>query len=373
MIATLLSSVLATQIVDAPRRLDRLDNGAIVFAERVQAADRISVQLWISSRGVEETSETHGWRHLLEHFLAARLDPEVESKGMFLTAETSRAAMSFRVEAAPEQLADAVEALRGVWKPIALTPEQIAKEVRVIRHEEATLPAARLFARAAWARFWGDASLDPFGDAAIMEKATPERLEALRRRMLASSNVVVTVAGAVSPDGALNQIRPWIASLPASPPSISPPLPSPSPKTVGIGAFGEALAIQVEGVSEPETLADLAVGLVATQFYSDLRLTYTVSSNPGVVSLFSPSPGGLNRVLELSERQLGFGPALVQRWLAGYSTSPSRLAELRGALLVEGSSLTLESLRRSADRLTLSEIQSAQARWKQAARLEGLR
>src|SRR5437763_1308721 len=86
-------SLLSSQ-VQPPRLRTVLPNQATILVEPVANAHMISLQLWASSRGVEERAETHGLRHLLEHILALGpkrdIDQRLESVGGSLRAKTFR-------------------------------------------------------------------------------------------------------------------------------------------------------------------------------------------------------------------------------------------------------------------------------------------
>ncbi len=359
MISTALSVILAGQVITAPRSLEVLPNGASLYVESMPSSDRVSVQLWVSSRGAEESPDTHGHRHLLEHMIARRLDVVVESKGMFLTAETTRSAMAFKVSAAPEQLDAAIDALRLAWSPIATSPQEIAAEVKVMAHEEALLSHSRRMSRLIWHRSEETERLDPFGTIASMAAVTPEKLAALQRRMFVPQNLTVSIAGSLETRLAADLGRTRLGSLPVSPSGIASP-PSSVPEAITTeGVSGAGVGIRVDGLPARNALATIGFSLAASQALQDVTAVYQPSSRPGFVVLATTLPSLKARLQALEERQLFPALALVRQWVRSQGRTPDRVASFRGAMTVEGSSLTLQQLEASAVSLTIADIKAA--------------
>ncbi len=372
MTALLLTGLLAAQGTEAPRTLERLSNGSLLYVERMESADRVSVQLWISARGTEERLETNGRRHLLEHFLAKAQDKFCDESGVFMSAETTREAMAFKVEASPQKLSFAVQAVKQLFQPLKITQAEIDREVATIRHEEALTPVARQFSRTAWARIFGGLRPDPLGDPEVMRTTTPEMLESLRKRMFASSNIVITACGSITPSAVLRDLSPFLLALPPAPPSMTPADAAVTAPALSVGAQGVALAVKVDGLEERETMGVLALSFAADQAFPDVQLMYTPSSLPGLVMMVSSERGMVDRVRGMSDRQLQAGIVLAQRWVAGIQQSPSRLASLRGAMLAEGSGLQVQTLERSAKSLTPADMTRAMDEIRQCPVIEGL-
>lgn len=358
------------------RVLERLPNGAQIYAERIADAKTISVQLWISDRGTEETPATNGWRHLIEHFMAKRLDLFTDENGIFLGAETGRQAMAFKFEAAPEKLSFCLEGVRRLFNPMTLTTDGIEREIHLIRHEEAGLGAARRFSRAGWSQVFSGSRPDPVGNFDSMAAATPTVLTKLQQRMLAGDNIVLSVCGAVEPRTVVQAIRPYLASQ-----LTSSELDSSSQSTANSAstalatpqAVGSALSVKLEGVDRGSSLARIAVGFAAAQASPSITPIYAVSSQESLLTLASLSPDIAGQVSGLSDRQLVTGISLLNGWLEGIGKSPSRLASFRGTLLSEGSGLSLDMVKQAAQPIGLNELIRAKQEVLAGRLLEGFR
>gem|GEM_PF-6713551 len=358
------------------RVLERLPNGAQIYAERIADAKAISVQLWISDRGTEETPATNGWRHLIEHFMAKRLDLFTDESGIFLGAETGRQAMAFKFEAAPDKLSFCLEGVRRLFHPITLTANDIKHEIRLIRHEEAGLGGARRFSRAGWSQVFSGSRPDPVGNFDSMAAATPVGLTKLQHRMIAGDNIVLSVCGAVEPRTVVQAIGPFLASqLTSSELDSSSPNTANSASTALVSpqAVGSALSVKLEGVDRGSSLARIAVGFAAAQANPSISPIYAVSSQEGLLTLASLSPDIASQVSGLSDRQLVAGIGLLKGWLEGIGKSPSRLASFRGNLLSEGSGLSLDMVKQATQPIGLNELIRAKQEILAGRLLEGFR
>lgn len=358
------------------RVLERLPNGAQIYAERIADTKAISVQLWVSDRGTEETPATNGWRHLIEHFIAKGLDLFTDENGIFVGAETGRQAMAFKFEAAPEKLSFCLEGVRRLFQPMTLTANDIGREIHLIRHEEAGLGGARRFSRAGWSQVFSGSRPDPIGNFDSMAAATPADLAKLQRRMMAGDNIVLSVCGAVEPRTVVQAIRPFLASqLASSELNSSPPSTANSASTALVSpqAVGSALSAKLEGIDRGSSLARIAVGFAAAQAIPGLTPIYTVSSQEGLLTLASLSPDIASQVSGLSDRQLVTGISLLNGWLEGTGKSPSRLASFRGILLSEGSGLSLDMVKQAAQPIGLKELIKAKQEILAGRLLEGFR
>src|SRR5947207_15544223 len=78
-----------------------LPNGATFYVQTQKGVGNFSIVLASVPAGEPETPETHGLRHLAEHFMAKGankgIDALLEKDGMVLLAETTRDALTFQV------------------------------------------------------------------------------------------------------------------------------------------------------------------------------------------------------------------------------------------------------------------------------------
>lgn len=368
-----LTTLLTAQLVTAPSLVRVLPNGSSVYVERLPGSNRCVVQLWMSARGTEDRAATHGFRHLLEHLMARQVDEELESRGAFLTAETRRSSMMFQIEVAPADLGIALEGAFRLLRPFNVSSAKIEREVRILRHEQALLPPNRLWSRALHEDVFGRAALDPFGNLDVTRTATPEQIQSLHRRQSASSNLSIAVVGEVDPQAVSQAVIERLQTLAPTPPALSAPAEEGRIPASPLGLVGWGLAQKVEGLEERETLASLAVALVAARIIEGTEVTYTVSTEPGLVVLSSSNSDFYERFEQIPAGRLAGGIELLQRWLLGHRRSPERLATFRGALLVEGSRTTLDRFVEGAASLTVEEIVAAHRSFLRGPRREGLR
>ncbi|MBL8059570.1 MAG: insulinase family protein [Chthonomonas sp.] len=358
------------------RLLERLPSGSRVFAEQIDGTNSVSVQLWISAKGTEETPLTNGWRHLVEHFMAKRLDTFTDERGIFLSAETSREAMSFKFEAPADKLSACLEGAAKLFEPIDTNGDAIAKEAQLIRHEESGLGVARRFSRAGWAQAFENSRPDPVGELSAIAQATPDALKAIQRRMLAADNLVLTICGAVEPNVAVPKFRQLLSRQLASSelPAFSPPTgATDTVKTSTPSSVGSAVCLKLEGIDRGPSLARIAFALAVAQAFPEVQPLYTVSSKSGLLTLASSRPGVWDLTQSITDRQLSQGPVLLKRWIADTGRVPSRLAAFRGALLSEGSGLTLEMVQLAAAPIGFEEVKQARGEAMTAHRVEGFR
>jgi len=335
-----------------PRLRTLLKSGAAIFAEDMANADSVSVQLFASAKGVEETPATHGLRHLLEHLLVKgrdkSLDRRLESKGMFLTADTFRDAMKIEITCAPKDAVSAVRALGELLRPLETSPNEIVQEIKVIEQELALLSADMRLSNAAWTQAFGAEGLDPLGSISVMAGATPEALVELHQRQFAKPNLVISIAGRVDVDQVTAVAREVLGADVASPtePVANPRTDGRSGTTDSI-APGDARAAIVEGLDDDGTLHALAAGFALANRFR-CRVMYTPSLQNGLVVLTDTGGGGFDkRIDELPAEEVDalwpLGQALLKNWLQGGGT-PSDVAYRRGMLLVQRLDLRPESL-----------------------------
>ncbi|MBX3119398.1 MAG: insulinase family protein [Fimbriimonadaceae bacterium] len=317
-----------------------LDNGSAVIVQSLPNAKTISVNLFAASRGVQESAETHGMRHLLEHILAKGpdkdLDRKIETKGLFLTAETYRDAMQFEVRGTFLQLNEALSVLEDLLKPVKTTTQEIGKEIKIISQELAILPDSARLSSAAWNLAYGTEGFDPLGNLAIMAKATPESLLALQQKHFTAGNLVISIAGPIPETEAIAAARKILEPLKGTPDMNWSKRPDAKP---GNGeaeiARGSARGAGVGRYSEADTAWTIAAAFgVATEF-DDGFFIYTPSIQNGLVLVGSTSDKTfVNRIDGLSQEEaLGLfaqGRLNARAWLLNRLSTPSGAAYLRG-------------------------------------------
>jgi len=335
-------SVLSHQ-VQPPRLRTILPNRATILVEPVSNAKIVSVQLWASARGVEERTETHGLRHLLEHIIALGpgrdLDSRLETMGGSLRARTFRDATQIEVDVPKGKLALGLDAIGEMLEPLQVTPDQIKIGAKVIDQELALLSDDALLTGAAWKQAYGDDALDPFGDMEVIQNATPEDLEAVHKRQFAAQNLVLVISGPVGLDDATAKARAVLEPLPRLTEYQARLRPEGHGGQIAADAFGEARAAPVPEFASMKTVSTLAAALAVASRLDDCYVTYTPSTQNGLIILGrTESKQGLGAYIDnLDAGNLGslyaLGKALAAGWVQRQLRSPIQIASVRGLLM----------------------------------------
>lgn len=375
MLSALAGYLIAASVQDSPRLRTILPNGAVVFAERFPGEKRLSVQLFASSRGVEETPATHGFRHLLEHLILSgpegKLDEECESKGLFITGRTFRDAMQFEVYAPKDGLATALDAIQAVLTPRRIDADSIARECSIMAQEFATQPDSARLGRALWTAAYGEEGLDPFGSLEAMGKATPEDLARIRDLQFRPSNLVLSITGDIDIDAATRSARKVLEGLADRKWPSAPARKAGKAGRVEVeDAFGEARGARVPGFREPETAATLCAAFgIASQFPTSF-VTYTPSMQPGLVMLGrTDEPSGVGTYIDGADesevaRLFTIGKNLARSWWKSQMGTPSGNAYLRGFLYVMAAGNRPDGMGEAIERVDWPAFSAAFARFK---------
>lgn len=355
----LLSQQEPPKILDAPRLRTILKSGAVTLIERLPSAESCSVQLWVTGRECAETVETHGRRHLLEHLVAkgktGDLDMRLETRGIYLTAQTSRDSMKFEITCAPKDLPFATRAIHEILEPLETTPEAIEKEARILEQELALRGPAMALTAAAWTQGFGNAGLDSMGSISVIKATTPEDLKALQAKQFDRRSLALVIAGPVELAEASILARDALGEETTTKKPPEPGRPAGTAGSVDTDLPGEARGALVQSIDQERTIWTLAAGMALAAQY-DLGITYTPTDQHGMVVLTSLESGAMTRYIdELEEgaaQSLWFnGLALITSWLRT-DGSASAVASLRGSLLAQRVDLRPERIIEVAERMT---------------------
>lgn len=356
---------------DAPRLRATLPNGATVLVERMPKAKTISVQLFLSFRGFPETPETHGRRHLLEHLILKGRDGtlarRLETKGMFLDADTFRDAMRIQIDGPSSELATALGAVSEILQGARFDAATLVKETGVLAQEIALSDDARRLSIASWLKGFGDQGLDPLGSAEGLAKADPPALEDLQKRLLSGSRIFLVAAGPIHLESALKQASDAVRGVAKGDPLGVVHRAAAKPGNVQVDAcHGEARAAPVGGYSDPQTAWALAAALAVASENQPAFVTYTPSLEPGLILVGRSGDVGLGSKIDTirpGEEALFFsvGKRLARRWVERYLSEPFGTAFLRGYLLAQASFARPEDLLENIDSMTLAEFQRGYA------------
>ncbi len=356
-----------------------LPSGAIVVVENMPKAKVLSVQLIVSSRGVAENPQTHGWRHLLEHLLEKGPDKglgaRLEAQGMLLVSETHRDALQFAIVAPLGKLEPALAAVEALMQPLHTTDDELKRETAVLNEEIALNPASKRLGPAVWMSLFGEAGLDPVGAPEVIAKASAAGLEQLRRRHFAPQNLVVSICGPdLDLDAVTKQLRERLPKVkdpvePSAPARLEPQV----AEARATSGEGEAVGVVAPSWLEPESPAVLAAGLALASEREGSFLLYTPSVLPGVVVLGS-SNGEAGLAAWLAARKptdlaalFARGKALAGEWVRQRMATPGGRAGLRGLLYAQSPNASVEDYQNAIRQLTAASFQAAAARFVKAA------
>lgn len=353
MIAKLLICLaLSGQIVASPRLREALPNGATVFVEAMPKAKAFSLQLVVSSRGAEETAETAGLRHLLEHLVVRsperQYDARLEDKGLFLFAATSREATRINITGQPEYLDLALRVMSEILEPPKITEADIAKEVLTLQEELTLEPPRASVTAEVWSRMFEGARPDPRGNLSVMRAATPERLLEIFERTFSPGNAVLLAAGPTPLEATLDKLRTLMLGMKTFGGGVLDQTAATRPYLRTSRDGFEAAAVATSGLGSKSTLATHAAGLALASLDPSARYGFTLSARPalGVLSF------GVTRSSHLSEAASVYRPNLYQigkglfsGWLDEQMSNPSSLTSLWGLLLSQPGAPRPDTLR----------------------------
>jgi predicted Zn-dependent peptidase len=359
-------AVAQVPVQQPPRLRSILPNGATVLVERVPGAKTVWTRLFLSSRGAEDTPATHGQRHLLEHLVAVgrdgRIDERLEREGATLLAQTHRDATEFAVDAPLAKLDLALEALSEMLRLRPVAQEEINREVGILRQEGALLEVPTRLSSAAWRVAYGDLGLDPFGDLAAMQRATPASIAELHRRLCVGPNLVIVVAGDIDLDKATAAAAAIVRTAPkVEVKSATRPAGETGRNHQAVG-YGEARAVPVPSYSDPKTTATLAAAFAIASDVDGAFVTYTPSGRPGLIVLGRAGENsGLGSKIAGADAASLWPRAkpLATRWLRAQTDDPGANASLRGLLLAQSVDYTPDRIKEAISELTYAQFAAA--------------
>lgn len=362
-----LSSVLVNAQEEPPRLRTLLPNGSILLVENLPRAKSVSVQLFASDRRLPDTPDNHGFRHLLEHLCLKGpkhdLDLQMERQGMFFLGRTLRDAMQIEFTCSPKQIPVALDGLKQALQPISVTQQEITKEVGIMKQELALETDTQRLARAAWTEAYGDQGLDPFGELATMEKATPQALADYQTQLFAPNNLVLVISGPLDIEAVTKIGKGFLEDFSGRASGTVAGRPDGVPGRADLNdAFGEARGARVPGWQSARTAWTLAAAFgVASQVASPFVI-YTPSAGNGLVVLGQTDDNsGIGMKIDSMEQGdvaalFPIGKLLARRWLLRQLEEPSSSAFIRGLLLCDGPSNRPEQMLANIDSMTWQDF-----------------
>ena len=303
-------------------RLHRLSNGVRVAVDPQPELETLSLSVVVRGGARWEDAARSGWSHLLEHMVfkgagsrdARQLAEAVEDAGGSINAATGHERTSFQVRTLREGLSLAAEITSDlVFRP-TLEGAELEREKGVIAQEiaeAADAPDDHVF-ELAQARAWGDVPLGRpiLGTTESIGGAQPDSLGDWRRRLYAPERMVVSMAGAVDEDEALQIAEAWFGS--AEPSGLNG---EPEPAAFSGGAAAESrrleqahlvLLLPGVGVRDPDyfafrLFAEALGGGMSSRLFQHVReqrgLAYSIDSyaetyeDGGVLGVYAGTGG----------------------------------------------------------------------------------
>ncbi len=362
------SILLGTSALAAPQELmllrTRLQNGAVILAERVPDVKRVEIQLWCSARATLDTKKSYGYRHMLEHLIARRdrsIDTELEKEGGFLTAATYRSGTQFSISVPSSKIDIALSSLRKLVQFPMFTQELLNLEAKTLGQEAALKSRSSMEAASHWTKLGGPEALDPAGPDQWEEVPSPSALTAIYKAQMSATQLTLVVIGDETVDQLTDRFKSFLSSMPiygTPEPTVFPPDINLTTATSGTDSVG----IGVGEFADLKTLARIAAALSLIADAKESYFTYTPSGDPAVVTVGSrQGKSEIRKSLRGTEvmQQFGLGKSLLARWVDAQRSSPSKWAELRGLLSSSGADSLLRDLPRLVRQIRWVDFEEA--------------
>ncbi len=209
-------------------RSTTLPNGLLVITERMSHLRSVSMGVWLDTGSRDETPETNGISHFLEHMVfkgtttrsAQQFAREVDAIGGNLDAYTSKETICFSIKVLDGNVPVALDLLSDLVLHPTLAAEDIVREQGVILEEikmdedNPDYLVHELFTQGFWK---GDALGRPIlGTAKTVPSFTQEIVLEEYARRFTPANMLFTAAGNIEHDAFVAQVAQAFASLAAS-------------------------------------------------------------------------------------------------------------------------------------------------------------
>ncbi len=338
-------------------RLTTLENGLTIIVREDHSAPVVSAQAWCMAGSIHEGRWLGaGLSHVLEHMLfkgtsrraGSRIDQEVQEAGGYMNAYTSFDRTVFHIDVPSTGAAVALDILCDIMQHATLPPDELAKEMEVIRREmdmnvdDPDRRAGRRLFETAYTRSPYRFTVIGYPD--IFNELKPEDIRAYYHEKYAPNNVFYVVAGDVAASTVIQQIQEAYAGARARP--IAPfVLPEEPPQTAPREVIEEApielaylhLAWHTPELRHPDVpvldvLATLLGSGRSSRLYRQVRetegLVYSVHAwtyNPG-------NPGLLGISATLDPANLDAASAALLAEVERMQTAPVEARELEKAV-----------------------------------------
>jgi zinc protease len=200
--------------------LTTLENGLVIIVREDHSAPVVSAQAWAMAGSIHEGKWLGaGLSHVLEHMLfkgtttrpGSRIDQEVQEAGGYMNAYTSFDRTVYHIDVPNTGATTAIDILCDIMQHASLPPDELAKELDVIRREmdmgqddPGRRSGRRLF-ETAYTRSPYRFTIIGYLD--IFNELKPDDIRAYYYEKYAPNNVFYVVAGDVERDEVIEQIK----------------------------------------------------------------------------------------------------------------------------------------------------------------------
>ena len=197
-----------------------LENGLTIIVREDHSAPVVSAQSWAMAGSIHEGKWLGaGLSHVLEHMLfkgtttrpGSRIDQEVQEAGGYMNAYTSFDRTVYHIDVPNTGARTAIDILCDIMQHATLPPDELAKEMDVIRREmdmnvdDPNRRASRRLFETAYTRSPYRFTVIGYPD--IFNEIKPEDIHAYYHEKYSPNNVFYVVAGDVKTDEVVAQIR----------------------------------------------------------------------------------------------------------------------------------------------------------------------
>jgi zinc protease len=201
-------------------KLTTLDNGLIIIVREDHSAPVVSAQAWAMAGSIHEDKWLGaGLSHVLEHMLfkgtttrpGSRIDQEVQEAGGYMNAYTSFDRTVYHIDVPNTGATTAIDILCDIMQHASLPPDELAKEMDVIRREmdmgqdDPGRRASRRLFEVAYTKSPYRFTIIGYLD--IFNELKPENIRDYYTEKYAPNNVFYVVAGDVKNDDVVAQIK----------------------------------------------------------------------------------------------------------------------------------------------------------------------
>ena len=218
-------------------KLTTLENGLVIIVREDHSAPVVSAQAWAMAGSIHESKWLGaGLSHVLEHMLfkgtttraGSRIDQEVQEAGGYMNAYTSFDRTVYHIDVPNTGAVKAIDILCDIMQHANLPPDELAKEMDVIRremdmcHDDPGRRASRRLFETAYTKSPYRFTIIGYPD--IFNEVKPEDIRNYYTEKYAPNNVFFVVAGDVKNDEVVAQIKTAYANSKskAMPPSVLP-------------------------------------------------------------------------------------------------------------------------------------------------------